>query len=151
MKLNLQNRLLNLLNIRILTLLTLPIILLDELTKIIAQRYFAVSCNPGIAFGIGEETEGKIAALIALLIIFVLLLQSKENKIRIGFALVFAGGLANFVDRVLWACVRDFIAISIFPSFNLADIVISLGLVLIFYTIFVSRQNGIRDENDSNS
>lgn len=147
---NLQNRLLNLLNLKILILLTLPVILLDELSKILAQRYFAVSCNPGIAFGIGEETGGKIAALIALIIIFFLLVQAKVNKLKIGFFLVFAGGLANFVDRVHWGCVRDFISIFIFPSFNLADVVISLGLVLIFYTIFVSRQRKIGDENDSN-
>ena len=138
------------LNLKILILLTLPVILLDELSKIIAQKYFAVSCNPGLAFGIGEETGGKIAALIALILIFFLLVQAKVNKLKIGFALVFAGGLANFVDRLIWGCVRDFIAISIFPSFNISDIVISLGLLIIFYTIFVSRQRKIGEENDSN-
>lgn len=142
---NLHNKLHNFLNTKILFLLTLFVILLDEFSKIIAQGLMHVYCNPGIAFGLGEEMEGRIASLIALLIVFFLFLKAKEDKLKFGFFLVFAGGLANFVDRVRWGCVRDFIAIYIFPSFNVADVVISLGLVLIFYTIFVSGRRQVRE------
>ncbi len=147
---NLQNRLHNFLNTKILILLTLAIISVDWASKLIAQKYLTVSCNPGIAFGFGEESAGKIASFIALALVFFLLWQAKENKLKLGFFLVFAGDLANLADRMFWGCVRDFIAIAVFPSFNLADVLISLGLLLIFYTIFDSRKSNPEESDERN-
>lgn len=151
MKLNPQSKHLNLLNIKFLVLLSLAFVLLDEISKIIVQRFLAVSCNQGIAFGFAQGGKGKIASFVALLLIFLLFWKAKENKLKIGFFLVFAGGLANFADRMFWGCVRDFISISIFPSFNISDVLISLGLVLIIYAIFLTgKKHDLKEGSESN-
>lgn len=55
--------------------------------------------------------------------------RSKSKSIY----LVIAGGLSNLLDRLFWGGVVDFISISPFPSFNLADMMITIGVLLIFY------------------
>ena len=58
-----------------------------------------------------------------------------------GLAMIFAGGLANLIDRFDNASVTDFISLHIgniyFPAiFNIADISITLGaLIIIIYLI----------------
>lgn len=150
MKLNLQNRFHNFINTKILIFFALAIIFVDEVSKVIAQKYLDVSCNPGIAFGFGEKGEGKIASFVALTLVFFLLWKAKEHKLKLGFFLVFAGGLANLVDRMFWGCVRDFIAITVFPSFNISDVVISLGLVVIIYVIFDSSKSRPKESDERN-
>jgi signal peptidase II len=51
----------------------------------------------------------------------------------IGFGLLLGGGLANVVDRLVASPhrVTDFIAVSSFPVFNLADVAITLGFVIL--------------------
>ena len=42
-----------------------------------------------------------------------------------------AGTIGNLIDRIVFGYVRDFISISIWPSFNLADIFNVIGVILI--------------------
>ena len=150
MRLNLQNRpfiFFMSLNNKILVLLTLIVILLDELSKVFAQKYFSVLCNKGIAFGLGAE--GKITSFLALLLIFWILTQTKEIKFKLGLTLIFAGGLANMADRLISGCARDFLVVPMFPSFNLADVVITFGAVAIFFAVLVANKSEVpEDGND---
>ena len=52
----------------------------------------------------------------------------------VSFALVLAGAAGNLIDRVLFGFVTDFIRISVWPAFNIADCAITAGVVgLIIY------------------
>ena len=113
------------------------VILLDQLTKSLAQKYFTVVCNQNFAFGIG--TNATLVTLIVVAIVFWLLAHEKRLATAIGLTLIFSGGLSNIVDRVNFGCVRDFVSLLNFPSFNLADSVITVGAIIIFYTIFRSK------------
>lgn len=42
---------------------------------------------------------------------------------------VFIGGLTNAIDRYIRGCVTDYLHAPFFPSFNLADIMVFLGVV----------------------
>lgn len=50
---------------------------------------------------------------------------------HVGFALVLAGALGNVVDRALRGFVVDFIHLSHWPIFNVADVLVVLGVVAI--------------------
>ena len=113
------------------------VILLDQLTKTLAQKYFTVVCNQNFAFGIG--TNATLVTLFVVAIVFWLLAHEKRLIAAVGLALIFGGGLSNIVDRVNFGCVRDFVSLLNFPSFNLADSVITVGAIIIFYTIFRSK------------
>lgn len=145
---NLQNRPLQFSNTKILALFSLLVIFTDELSKIIAQKSLAVSCNRGIAFGFG--TEGKVMSIIALILVLWFLVNTKEDVRKVGLTLIFAGGLANLVDRAVSGCVRDFIAIWIFPRFNLSDIAITFGVVITLYALVINERKGLAKIDEHN-
>ena len=70
-------------------------------------------------------------------------MKAKGKTYTIGFALVLAGAVGNFVDRVLLGYVRDFIMFDFwktFPIFNFADCCIVIGAVLVcIHFIFLSK------------
>ena len=97
--------------------------------------------NTGASFGMmGGFMAGKpllMAALTgALTIAFaVMAFRAQPALERAGFALVVGGALGNIIDRVRQGAVTDFIDLYWrdwhWPTFNVADIAITLGTVLI--------------------
>lgn len=114
----------------------LLVVAVDQLSKNI-QSQFTTICNSGIAFGI--KTNATLLVLIVLSLVLWIYLKEKKTISTLGFSLIFAGGISNLVDRVTFGCVRDFIAIFIFPAFNFADFAITLGAVIIALNIIILR------------
>jgi len=62
-----------------------------------------------------------------------------------AFAFLFAGGVSNLLDRILFGCVRDFTLVSWFPAFNFADVFLTIGSILLLINFLFpchSRENG---------
>jgi len=114
------------------------VILLDQLTKTLAQKYFTVVCNQNFAFGIGFNATLVILFVVAF--VFWLLTHEKRFAVTVGLALIFGGGLSNIIDRVNVGCVRDFISIGALPSFNVADAFLTTGSLVVFVDIFKRRK-----------
>ena len=97
--------------------------------------------NTGASFGMmGGFMAGKpllMAALTgALTIAFaVMAFRAQPALERAGFALVVGGALGNIIDRLRQGAVTDFLDLYWrdwhWPTFNVADIAITLGTVLI--------------------
>jgi signal peptidase II len=70
--------------------------------------------NPGAVFGIGAGKRWFFVAFTAAAIVFALALFAKWTTRRdrwthFAIGLVLAGGLGNLYDRLVFACVRDFL------------------------------------------
>lgn len=97
--------------------------------------------NKFISVGMTGIMLGVIIYLIYSDKIFSLF-PDKVNKplIKWSISIIVAGGIGNFIDRVLRGYVIDyiyFVPIN-FPSFNLADICVTVGcLVLLVYILIV--------------
>ena len=103
--------------------------------------------NKGIAFGLLSMNESvtynAITLMIGLIIIVILFMMSKNNKVQDYFYVLIAGGaLGNFYDRIVYTAVPDFIDLHFqgfhWFVFNVADIFITVGvfcliLVELFY------------------
>jgi signal peptidase II len=103
--------------------------------------------NKGIAFGLLSMNESAIyntiTLIIGLIIIFILFMMWKNDKIQRYFlALVAGGALGNLYDRIVYTAVPDFIDLHFHGFhwfvFNIADIFITVGvfcliLVELFY------------------
>ncbi|NBZ89692.1 MULTISPECIES: signal peptidase II [Paracoccaceae] len=99
--------------------------------------------NTGASFGMmGGFMAGKpllMAALTgALTIAFaVMAFRAKHVLERAGFAMVVGGALGNIIDRLRQGAVTDFLDFYWrdwhWPTFNVADICITLGAVLILF------------------
>ncbi len=100
--------------------------------------------NTGMAFGLFSN-NGTILIIMTLLFIIMLLYvyfshHTKNYLYHISFALIICGGIGNFIDRVSYGYVRDFINLEFmsFPVFNLADTFITIGVVLmVVYMIYI--------------
>lgn len=103
--------------------------------------------NRGVAWGFfHSESEGPFILLSLLVFGMVMLLASfayrrlHEEALIIGEVLVIAGALSNIVDRIFYRGVIDFIVFSwrdySFPSFNIADACIVLGVGLMFISVY---------------
>jgi signal peptidase II len=90
----------------------------------------------GAALPTGVRTTlFTVAVGLALLALLVALFRSRWPLWRgIAFALLFAGGISNWIDRVLRGSVVDFLNVGIgwlrTGIFNVADMAIMLGLAL---------------------
>lgn len=125
---------------------------------------FYFTYNPNAAFGSAfglDKLLGKLGVKIVLLIVTALAMsffavfmyktRGKHITGRLGLAMLIAGALGNFIDRLFIAeGVRDFIEIeyfgldlpligSSFAVFNIADVGVTVGVVLfLVYIIFFS-------------
>jgi len=107
--------------------------------------------NTGAAFGLfqGQSLALTIVDFIGIAVILVLVLRFShrfpilENMVtRIALALVMGGTVGNLIDRLNpnLEGVTDFISLGIWPSFNLADSAITVGIILLAYSlIFLTR------------
>ena len=83
-----------------------------------------------------------VALLGIFVILWVLIRTSSEFLIKIALGLMLAGAAGNFVDRIVYGHVIDFIDVGPWYIFNVADsaIVISV-IVLIFVFTFGGKSN----------
>ncbi len=93
-----------------------------------------------------------ILTIIALGVMVYYFFKSDNSKIDFALALIMAGALGNLIDRIRFGYVRDFFLFYIFGSpfavFNVADVCISLGFVLLFVSLlWQDRQDQKRLEN----
>jgi signal peptidase II len=109
--------------------------------------------NTGVAFGLFAAqgmTGGSwlltvlgLAALTAVGIYF-WFAPSHDRLLLIALALVVGGAVGNLIDRVSSGAVTDFIDVYLgphhWPSFNVADSAISIGIVLMALDSFRSRK-----------
>jgi signal peptidase II len=91
--------------------------------------------NRGAAFGLfaGQTEVLVIAALGAAIILTgaLIRLAAQSTLVALGLGLVGGGALGNLIDRVRLGYVVDFVAVGVWPKFNIADIAITIGLLLL--------------------
>lgn len=141
-------------------ILLVLLILLDLLAKWLAHTsletplqiwpgifQLKTSYNPGVAFSIPIANSIMVWLTPFLLAgIIWLIVRSCNLKHRItktALMLLIAGGLGNFINRIWYGAVIDFIDFSFWPSFNLADSYLTVGvfLLIIFYGKIVKGNN----------
>ncbi len=102
--------------------------------------------NNGIAFGLFSFNENFYYNLVTCIIILVslLVLWFAYNSIgieRFSFLIIFGGALGNLFDRIYYSSVIDFIDLNYnnfhWFIFNVADIFISLGVVMLITLEFL--------------
>ena len=112
--------------------------------------------NYGIAFSLFNELESVGQLILNIVIFFILVFIARElftnlassNLYLIGLSLILGGGSANFIDRYDNSAVTDFIILHYkdiyFPAvFNIADLSISIGAVLIIIYYMSNKTNEV--------
>ena len=111
--------------------------------------------NQGVAFGLfaGHTMVLVVISILILIGLFLFMWREKSQaaSLRYGVAFIASGALGNIIDRAMKASVTDMFDFRIWPIFNVADIAVCVGfLLLVIYLLFSSEEkNG--EPQSSNS
>jgi signal peptidase II len=89
--------------------------------------------NRGVAFGLaGGAGLGLVLVTVAALgaIAFVFSRDPERQGMWVAAGLLAGGALGNLIDRLVAGEVTDYIAVGSWPPFNLADVAITAGVLL---------------------
>ncbi len=93
-----------------------------------------LSHNSGVAFGLADGGGGALVALTvgALVVVGVLFARNPTRPAMwVAVGLLAGGALGNLADRVREGVVTDYVSVGAWPTFNLADVAITVGVVLL--------------------
>lgn len=113
----------------------LKILALNGIKKDIFFINFSVFKNPYIAFSL--PLSGLLFYIfLGIVLIFVisnLITSYQERKITAVFSLslIIVGAVSNILDRILYGAVIDYVDISFLFAFNLADVMIVVGVLIL--------------------
>ncbi len=101
--------------------------------------------NYGAAFNIlsGSRLFLSLISIISTIILMYLIFIRKDKRInKYGLSFIVAGSIGNGVDRIFYGYVIDFIKIKFvdFPVFNIADIAINIGILVMIINYFRYRR-----------
>lgn len=138
-------------------ILAIAIFIIDQISKALISTYLKLNesivvikdffylryiNNTGASWGILSNSRILliILSLIAIVILIRYMYNFKKNKLNlVGFGFLLGGILGNLADRLLYGYVKDFLDIIIFnydfPVFNIADIFIVLGVIILIISI----------------
>jgi signal peptidase II len=129
------------------------VVVADQVTKTLALRHLAdgpvhlfwtlwlnLSFNAGAAFGLGRGL-GPVLVAVAIAVLVVLLGLGRAATARplaaVALGLLLGGAVGNLIDRLVrehGGAVIDFIDLRWWPIFNVADMGITIGAVLLVLT-----------------
>jgi len=136
------------------------ILSLDQLTKFIITKNLSLNQsipiikgifhltlvhNRGAAFGILKNQIPLFifTSLFATVLIYFNLKDTRFKKsliYKISLSLILAGALGNLIDRLFLGYVVDFLDFRIWPVFNVADSAITVGAILLGWSIFRTKE-----------
>ena len=107
--------------------------------------------NPGVAFNIERivpaSTRGALVIVVPSLVLGLVglaWLRRREGPWieQLSYALILGGAAGNLIDRVVRGYVVDFIHLRAWPTFNVADIAIVVGAVLLLASLARPQPSG---------
>ena len=130
--------------------------LTDSITVIPDVIDFVYVKNTGAAFSfLANKTYGIIllscvSVAFCIAVVWFMIKKKPKNKLlTISLALMLSGAIGNVIDRIFRGYVVDFIETTFinFPVFNVADIAITIGAVLvIIFVLFFDRDRNSEDQ-----
>lgn len=96
--------------------------------------------NTGMALGLNEGNNRNIVITIVILILILNFAINQKNRIdkktAISLCLIAAGGISNLIDRFVYKGVVDYIDAIGFPIFNMADVYVVVGWILLIIFVY---------------
>lgn len=100
--------------------------------------------NRGVAFGFLPGSHTGVTVLIAVALAALLVYFARHSArplIWLPTGMLLGGALGNIIDRVRLGAVTDFVKLPLgWPPFNVADVSITLGILLLLLLVDRSRQ-----------
>ena len=96
--------------------------------------------NTGVAFGLFQNGNTIFAIFAVIVTIAIIIYNSKlelgHKLLRLALGLQVGGALGNLIDRIRQGYVTDFVDIGPWPVWNIADLAIVSGTILLVLIMF---------------
>lgn len=138
------------------------IIVLDQVTKYLIRANLALGevyrpdlwitefarivhwQNTGAAFGMFQSL-GNVFMILSMIVSAAIVyyfpqVPRKDRLIRLSMAMLLGGAVGNLIDRLYQGYVTDFLSFFDFPVFNVADASISMGVVVLFFGMWLQER-----------
>ena len=105
-----------------------------ERVEVVGPVELTLSHNSGIAFGLASGGGTRLVLLTALalgVVAYVFARDSSRPGLWVAAGLLAGGALGNLADRVRADAVTDYVSIGSWPAFNLADVAVTAGVLLL--------------------
>ncbi|MFC1678271.1 signal peptidase II [Patescibacteria group bacterium] len=106
---------------------------------------FSFAHNYNIAFSLplsGAILEILISIIIIILIVYSLILAKRDDyKYLFSLTFIIFGAISNLLDRIKYGFVIDYLDLEYFTVFNIADMMIVGGALLIFIVHFINSKH----------
>jgi signal peptidase II len=100
--------------------------------------------NSGIAFGLFASATPIVTVLTALAVGWMLFFFARSGArhpiLPVALGLLIGGSASNLIDRVRLGHVTDFLDLSYWPAFNLADSFIVLGVLILLAALLLPQR-----------
>ncbi len=130
------------------------LVFVDQFSKFLALRYLSPQTsvpvipgildltlvkNSGVAFGLFSGYAPVLFTVITVSLIFLFFIATRSHQVsgkggpdleRWALSMILGGAVGNWIDRLRFEAVIDFIDFRIWPVFNIADIAITAGVCL---------------------
>lgn len=140
------------------------VVLVDQLSKFFALRCLSPQTsvplvpgvldltlvrNSGAAFGLFSDYAPALFTVITVSLVVLFFIANRSHKAgtpgvspvdRWALSLILGGAVGNWIDRLRFGTVIDFIDFRIFPVFNIADTAITIGVALYFIRVLTSKE-----------
>jgi signal peptidase II len=101
--------------------------------------------NTGVAFSLfsGGGTLVLVFTLLALAVLIAYLARRPDRPwLWIPTGMLIGGALGNLIDRLAHGAVTDFIKLPFWPAFNVADMSITFGVLVLLWVLEGPRRSG---------
>ncbi len=113
----------------------IPFAFLEDIFDIIHTH------NSGAAFGMFQQGGAFFTAIafvvVGAIMIYNAVLEPHEQMVRVALGLQMGGAIGNLIDRLQRGYVTDFLYFHGFPVFNIADLAITMGVVVLIMVMIV--------------
>lgn len=116
----------------------------ESLTWLMPYARFVNWHNSGAAFGMFQNGN-MVFTILAFIVISAIIyyyprVEKEDWTLKLAMGLQLGGAAGNLIDRLLAGKVTDFISISVFPVFNIADASISIGVIVLLLGVWVKEK-----------
>jgi len=114
-----------------------------EQISVLGPLSLTLAHNDGVAFGLASGGGTALIALTLIALGFVAALFARHPTrpgIWVAVGLLAGGALGNLIDRVRTGAVTDYVDLLSWPPFNLADVAITLGVIVLALSYFAEEE-----------
>ncbi len=111
----------------------------------------ALTFNSGFAFSLfsGRATAVTVLLCVGVVVLAVVVWQVRTVFLAVGAGLVLGGAVGNLSQRIFGGHggrVPDFITLDYWPTFNLADACVTIGVIVVIMAVLFGDRPRLRTE-----